>query len=74
MSCIEYDVTTAPVSLHLPLSRLIAGLSLKLWKFNLNYNSVDFAVPGKPTPEELMEPVLRTHVMISQVCVLLGIY
>ena len=31
-SCIEYDVSSAPVSIHLPLSRLVAGLSLHLDK------------------------------------------
>lgn len=67
VSCIEYDVSSAPVSLHLPLSRLIAGLSLKLEKFGLSFTSDDFNVPGKPSPEELMEPVLRTQVMIAQV-------
>ncbi|KAB7502596.1 E3 ubiquitin-protein ligase UBR2 [Armadillidium nasatum] len=66
VSCIEYDVSSAPVSLHLPLSRLVAGLTLKLEKYGLNYNSVEFSVKGKPSPEELMEPVLRTQVMIAQ--------
>ena len=67
VSCIEYDVSSAPVSIHLPLSRLIAGLTLQLQKFNLDYNSYEFNVKNKPTPEELMEPVLRTQVLIAQV-------
>ncbi|XP_042869972.1 E3 ubiquitin-protein ligase UBR2-like isoform X5 [Penaeus japonicus] len=67
VSCIEYDVSSAPVSIHLPLSRLVAGLTLHLDKYGLNYNSPEFLVTGKPSPEELMEPVLRTQVMIAQV-------
>lgn len=67
VSCIEYDVSSAPVSIHLPLSRLVAGLALHLDKYGLNYNSPEFLVKGKPSPEELMEPVLRTQVMIAQV-------
>ncbi|KAK4308495.1 hypothetical protein Pmani_019811 [Petrolisthes manimaculis] len=67
VSCIEYDVSSAPVSIHLPLSRLVAGLTLHLDKYGLNYNSPEFLVKGKPSPEELMEPVLRTQVMIAQV-------
>lgn len=67
VSCIEYDVSSAPVSIHLPLSRLVAALTLHLDKYDLNYNSPEFLVKGKPTPEELMEPVLRTQVMIAQV-------
>ncbi|XP_071525838.1 LOW QUALITY PROTEIN: E3 ubiquitin-protein ligase UBR2 [Panulirus ornatus] len=67
VSCIEYDVSSAPVSIHLPLSRLVAGLTLHLDRYGLNYNSPEFLVKGKPSPEELMEPVLRTQVMIAQV-------
>ncbi|XP_050727381.1 E3 ubiquitin-protein ligase UBR2-like isoform X3 [Eriocheir sinensis] len=67
VSCIEYDVSSAPVSIHLPLSRLVAALTLHLDRYDLNYNSPEFLVKGKPTPEELMEPVLRTEVMIAQV-------
>ncbi|CAL4120871.1 unnamed protein product [Meganyctiphanes norvegica] len=67
VSCIEYNVAEAPVSIHLPLSRLVAGLTLHLDKYGLNYNSPEFQVTGKPSPEELMEPVLRTQVMIAQV-------
>lgn len=67
VSCIHYDVSSAPVSIHLPLSRIAAGLTLHLDKYGLNYNSPEFHVKGKPSPEELMEPVLRTQVMIAQV-------
>ena len=67
VSCIEYDVSSAPVSIHLPLSRLVAALTLHLDKYDLNYNSPEYLVKGKPSPEELMEPVLRTQVMIAQV-------
>lgn len=65
VACLQYDVSSQPVSIHLPLSRFLAGLHLFLEAHNLNF---DTAFPGnKPTPEQIMEPVLRTQVMIAQV-------
>ncbi|XP_066999318.2 E3 ubiquitin-protein ligase UBR2 isoform X2 [Anabrus simplex] len=65
--CLQYDVSTQPVSIHLPLSRFLAGLHLHLEKFGLNFYSQEFQGCPKPTPEQIIEPVLRTQVMISQV-------
>ncbi|GLH05833.1 E3 ubiquitin-protein ligase UBR1 [Gryllus bimaculatus] len=68
-ACLPYDVATQPVSIHLPLSRFLAGLHLHLEKYDLTFDSQEFAATGcqKPTPEQIIEPVLRTQVMISQV-------
>ena len=67
VSCIDYDVSKRPVSIHSPLTRLLAGLTLELHKQNLNYNSMELNVPGKPSLEELIETVMRTRVLASQV-------
>lgn len=64
--CLQYDVATQPVSIHLPLSRFLAGLHLHLQKFGLEFTCSEFQM-SKPTPEQIIEPVLRTQVMISQV-------
>ncbi|XP_069676845.1 E3 ubiquitin-protein ligase UBR2 isoform X3 [Periplaneta americana] len=66
-TCIQYDVATQPVSIHLPLSRFLAGLHLHLEKFGLSFDSHELQVTPRPSPEQLIEPVLRTQVMISQV-------
>nr|XP_026492514.1 E3 ubiquitin-protein ligase UBR1 isoform X1 [Vanessa tameamea] len=66
---IPYDVSKEPVSVHRPLSRFLAGLHLQLHRHGLAYHSREFDRPDspKPTPEELIEPVLRTMSMIAQV-------
>jgi E3 ubiquitin-protein ligase UBR2 len=61
-TCIQYDVATQPVSIHLPLSRFLAGLHLHLEKFGLNFDSHELQVSPRPTPEQVIEPVLRTQV------------
>ncbi|KAJ2945313.1 hypothetical protein O0L34_g9400 [Tuta absoluta] len=68
-SVIPYDVSSEPVSIHRPLSRYIAGLHLQLHAHGLSYHSKEFQRPDKPkpTPEELIEPVLQTMAMIAQV-------
>lgn len=67
-SCLQYDVSTEPVSIHLPLSRFLAGLFLFLEKYDLEFQSAEFLLQtNKPTPEQVVEPVLRTQSMISQV-------
>ncbi|XP_015515354.1 E3 ubiquitin-protein ligase UBR2 [Neodiprion lecontei] len=66
-SCLQYDVSTEPVSIHLPLSRFLAGLFLYLERYNLEFQSSEFMMPTKPTPEQIIEPVLRTQAMFSQV-------
>ncbi|XP_050551881.1 E3 ubiquitin-protein ligase UBR1 isoform X3 [Spodoptera frugiperda] len=68
-SVIPYDVSTKPVSIHRPLSRYIAGLHLLLHNHGLSYHSKEFDRQDKPkpTPVELIEPVLQTMAMIGQV-------
>ncbi|CAH1958819.1 unnamed protein product [Acanthoscelides obtectus] len=65
-ACLPYDVSTKPVSVHLPLTRFLAALHLYLEKYGLHFDSPEFQVP-KPTPVQIMEPVLRAQVMIAQV-------
>ncbi|XP_037303445.1 E3 ubiquitin-protein ligase UBR1 isoform X2 [Manduca sexta] len=66
---IPYDVSVKAVSIHRPLSRYIAGLHLLLHRHGLSYHSREFDRQDKPkpTPEELIEPVLQTMAMIAQV-------
>ncbi|XP_075982328.1 ubr1 ubiquitin ligase isoform X2 [Anticarsia gemmatalis] len=68
-SVIPYDVSVEAVSIHRPLSRYIAGLHLLLHQHGLSYHSREFERPDrpKPTPDELIEPVLQTMAMIGQV-------
>ena len=61
-NCIDYDVSSLSVTIHLPLSRAVAGLLLELSKHNENYSSLEPPL----TLIELMEMPLRTLVMISQ--------
>ncbi|XP_012287219.1 E3 ubiquitin-protein ligase UBR2 [Orussus abietinus] len=65
--CLQYDVASEPVSIHLPLSRFLAGLFLYLERHNLYFQSNEFTTSSKPTPEQIIEPVLRAQAMISQV-------
>ncbi|XP_050506172.1 E3 ubiquitin-protein ligase UBR2 [Diabrotica virgifera virgifera] len=65
-ACLHYDVASKPVSIHLPLTRFLAALHLHLEKYNLHFDKAEFLVP-KPTPVQIMEPVLRAQVMIAQV-------
>ena len=65
-NCLNYDVSTKPVSIHLPLTRFLAGLYIHFEKFNLTFDNVS-TTNDKPTPEEIIEPVLCTRTMISQV-------
>ncbi|KAF2361677.1 Zinc finger UBR-type [Trinorchestia longiramus] len=66
VSCIEYDVSKCPVSMHVPLTRLCGFLSVQLQKYNLSFNSQEFPTKDKPSLKELIEPSLRTLVMVSQ--------
>lgn len=65
-NCLTYDVSSKPVSIHLPLTRFLAGLYIHFEKFNLTFDNVS-TTNEKPTPEEIIEPVLCTRTMISQV-------
>ncbi|CAG2101484.1 unnamed protein product [Medioppia subpectinata] len=65
-NCLDYDVSSMPVTIHLPFSRLVAGLLLQLGKYDLNYNEPNFICGKRPTPVQLIELPLRTQVMIAQ--------
>ena len=65
-NCLIYEVSSKPVSIHLPLTRFLAGLYIHFEKFNLTFDNVS-TTNDKPTPEEIIEPVLCTRTMISQV-------
>jgi len=66
VTCIDYDVSTEPVSIHLPLSRFLAGLHLYLNHYGLSFEHSELQV-AKQSPEQIIEPVLRALVLISQV-------
>ena len=66
-ACLHYDVSSEAVSIHLPLSRFLAGLFLHLEKFGLNYQSNEFVSQRRPSAVQIIEPVLRAQAMISQV-------
>lgn len=65
-SVLMYDVSSKPVSIHLPLSRFFAGLYLHLSKFDLTFDNIPSAV-SKPSPVQIIEPVLCTLTMVAQV-------
>ncbi|XP_067640703.1 E3 ubiquitin-protein ligase UBR1 [Eurosta solidaginis] len=63
--CIVYDVSTRPVSIHLPLSRFFAGIYLHLGTYGLTFDNA--MVGHTRSPEEIIEPILCTQAMIAQV-------
>ncbi|XP_030564536.1 E3 ubiquitin-protein ligase UBR1 isoform X1 [Drosophila novamexicana] len=69
-NCLIYDVSTRPVSIHLPLSRFYAGIYLHLGAHDMTYDILlaeTEALNIKLTPREIIEPVLCTQAMIAQV-------
>lgn len=66
-TCVDYQVSSSPVSFHLPLTRLLAGLSLHLEKFGLDLHSNELQISDRPQLQEMMEPSLRTLVLVAQV-------
>ena len=65
--CIDFQVLSKPVALHYPLSRLLAGLSLYMRKFDLTFESNEFDIMERPSAIQMMEPSLRTTVFIGQI-------
>ena len=67
--CVDYSVSTQPVSLHLPLVRLLAAMSLFLDNFGLKYHCDDFKLLEAEMPGlgSVLELPLRTSVLVSQV-------
>ncbi len=60
-------MSSRPISIHLPLTRLLAGLSLHLGRFDLQLNSHELNLHERPTILEMMEPSLRCTVLVAQV-------
>ena len=65
--CYDYDVSSQPVSVHLPLSRMISGLLLALPKHGLQWDCSEMTLDTKPTLLQLMEAPLRLQVLMAQV-------
>ncbi|XP_059082624.1 E3 ubiquitin-protein ligase UBR2-like isoform X2 [Tigriopus californicus] len=66
-TCIAYQVSSRPISMHAPLTRLLAGLSLYMQRFNLTFDSNELNILAKPNPIQMIEPSLRTVVLVAQV-------
>uniref|UniRef100_A0AAG5DQH5 E3 ubiquitin-protein ligase n=1 Tax=Anopheles atroparvus TaxID=41427 RepID=A0AAG5DQH5_ANOAO len=66
-SCLSYDVASKPVSVHLPLTRFLAGLYTAFERHGLPFANDAAKLADRPTPEQIIEPVLCTRAMISQV-------
>ncbi|XP_065332049.1 E3 ubiquitin-protein ligase UBR2 [Cloeon dipterum] len=64
--CLEYDISKQHVSIHIPLTRLLAALCLHLPKYNLNFES-DELMCTDLTIEQVMEPALRQMALRAQV-------
>lgn len=76
VSCIQYDVSSSTVSVHLPLTRFAAALTIELMKRrpceSIPYNETLVILTdrgdcrSKQSMIDIMEPSLRTEVMIAQ--------
>ncbi|XP_071961938.1 E3 ubiquitin-protein ligase UBR2-like isoform X2 [Antedon mediterranea] len=66
VSCIKYDVSSQSISIHVPITRLLAGLHLHLGKYNLHFYKEGLLPMGALTPMELMEDALRIQVLKAQ--------
>ncbi|KAL5008356.1 hypothetical protein ScPMuIL_013937 [Solemya velum] len=62
--CIKYSVSTQPVSIHIPVTRFLAGLHVQLGKYGLSVSSSNLLKDMHPS--ELIELSLRSQVMIAQ--------
>ncbi|XP_060594831.1 E3 ubiquitin-protein ligase UBR2-like isoform X1 [Ruditapes philippinarum] len=63
--CIKYDVGSQPISIHLPVTRFLAGLHSLLGQHELYFESPDCSLV-RPDPAELIEFPLRVQVMVAQ--------
>ncbi len=62
-----FQVSSKAVSVHHPLTRALAGLSLHLGSFDLHLSSNEFTVRERPNVLQMIEPALRTTVLVAQV-------
>jgi len=65
VSYLDHDVLIESVSLHLPLSRFLANLHSYIHRIGLNIDISELQAV-KQYPEQIIEPVLRVLVSISQ--------
>ena len=61
------QVSSKAVSFHHPLSRALAGLCLHMERFDLHMGSNEFNVRERPGMLEMVEPAMRTTVLVAQV-------
>merc|ERR550519_2071373 len=66
---VDYSVASQQVSLHQPLVRLLAAMSLYLDNFGLSFTPEDFKLADTELPSlgSVLELPLRTSVLVSQV-------
>ncbi|XP_040576594.1 E3 ubiquitin-protein ligase UBR2 [Lepeophtheirus salmonis] len=64
---IDYQVSTRPISIHFPVTRVLAGLSLSMQKYDLDYDTSFFQIDARPDPLTLIELPVRTVALIAQV-------
>jgi E3 ubiquitin-protein ligase UBR2 len=64
---IEYDIMTQDVSIHAPLTRLLAALHKSLFKHSIKYNDFKLIEDEKVRMNALIEPSLRSIAMASQI-------
>ncbi|KAL4237392.1 hypothetical protein ACF0H5_002110 [Mactra antiquata] len=65
VDCIRFDVGSEPISIHLPVTRILAGLHTYLGQHGLCFESPDCSLV-RPDPVELIELPLRVQVMVAQ--------
>ncbi|XP_052273758.1 E3 ubiquitin-protein ligase UBR2-like isoform X2 [Dreissena polymorpha] len=63
--CLKYDVETQPISIHLPVTRVLAGLHTYLGDHFLSFESTDCHLM-RPVAADLLEFPLRVQVMVAQ--------
>uniref|UniRef100_A0A182R7J8 E3 ubiquitin-protein ligase n=1 Tax=Anopheles funestus TaxID=62324 RepID=A0A182R7J8_ANOFN len=66
-TCLTYDVLSRPVSVHLPLTRFLAGLYTVFERHDFTFATFVSNTSDYPTPEQIIEPVLCARTMMSQV-------
>ncbi|XP_013420461.1 E3 ubiquitin-protein ligase UBR2 isoform X2 [Lingula anatina] len=66
VECTKYDVSSQKVSIHLPLSRMLAGLHVYLEKYRLTFSSPELLFEPKLSMVDLIELPLRAQVLVAQ--------
>jgi len=66
---VTFSVSSQAVSFHLPLCRLLAGLSLNLQQYSMAWKEDDFKLTAEEMPpiSQILELPLRSLVLVSQV-------